>query len=99
LVFYIKPWAAHDSPLWVALEPKAIGRQFAGLVARGGRIAAEAAHLLASTWPELESDGEEKSAGEALLARAGAVEASERIDPNVTADAQVAEVPPSTNLR
>ncbi len=99
LIWQFDTWTADDSPVWTAVEPRNIGRRFAAIATDGNRIVQGAAQLLASNWPEPEVENEPSSTGEALLARAGAVNASEPVAANTTAAVQIAKIPSETTLR
>lgn len=100
LVWQFDNWVADDSAVSVAIQPYNIGRKFAAIATGGSRIFRGAAQLLASNWPESEAElePEPSSTGQALLARAGAVQASE-IVAETSAGAQIAEAPSGTTLR
>lgn len=90
LVWEFESLIAEDSAVWAAIEPRNIGRGVAVMATDGSRIVETAAHLLASSWPESSAEPAPSDAGGALLARAGAVEASE---PAVAPEIQIAELP------
>jgi hypothetical protein len=99
LLWRMETWVAADSALWTVIEPRNVGRGVAGLLASSHRLAAGAAQLLASYWPEAEETYQQLSpAGEALLARAGAIESSQPPCESVT-DTQIAEVPTSRHVQ
>ena len=79
----------------MAIKPRNIGHRFAKLAVSGNRLVGDAAQLLASRWPEVKQRVAPSPAGEALLARAGATEASEIQVP----ENQIAEAPTESNLR
>jgi len=99
LIWKVESLVAEDSPLWAALEPHRIGHQLQVLASGGKRIAARAVRLLASNWPEVETGHQPSAAGGALLARAGAIEASEPFDASAAAADQIAEAPTGTIVR
>ncbi len=106
LIWRVEMFVAEDSPLWDVLAPQNLGRQVATIASGSGRLVKSAAQLLASQWPEVEEDVETSEIGQALLARAGAINASEPIaaatpmnaEPAVM-EAQIAEAPIGTALR
>jgi hypothetical protein len=100
-IWKIEPWAAADSPLWSMLTPRAVGKHVASLVSGGNRLFEGAARMLAASWSDAEESGT-SAAGEALLARAGAIEAADSIDlidpvgPIGAAEDQIVELPSGT---
>jgi hypothetical protein len=100
-IWRIETWTAENSPLWATLAPRNIGKHVARLVSGGNRLFQGAAQMLASSWPDVE-ESETSAAGQALLARAGAIEAGDPIDligpvgPIGSVEAQIVELPSGT---
>jgi hypothetical protein len=98
-IYKVETWTAEDSPVWPTIDPRNLGRKLQTFVTDGHRLVTVAAHLLARHWPEVEQEMQPSPAGEALLARAGAIEASEPVAAINEASIQIAEIPTGSSVR
>ena len=82
-------------------KPRGIGQQIAAIAIRLSRVAGTATVRIAGIWPEAPPvvEAKPRTAGELLLARAGAVEAGEPIAEKNEASPVAAIAEASTNLR
>jgi hypothetical protein len=82
-----------SAPLRMELDAVSLGGRAAKLVLRGHRLAQSAAQVLASVWPAASDEAQDVSNpdGEALLARAGAIVASEPVRIAATAQPESPE--------
>jgi hypothetical protein len=74
-VWKVETWVSEHSTFWTEMEPRCIGRRLAWLTSGRKHLVSSAAEALATRWPEVEAPKPVSPAGEALLARAGAIAA------------------------
>ena len=77
IVWNLEQWTGQESPLWPELAPHQVGQQMTALLIPRNRLVAGAAELLASSWKKPAAHEGVSSVGQELLARAGAIDASE----------------------
>lgn len=90
LVWNLEQWTGQESPLWPELAPREVGQQMTALLIPRNRLVAGAAELLASSWNKPAAHEGVSSVGQELLARAGAIDASEDLVTS-SGDAEVSD--------